>query len=227
MHRTASLLSHRNVPTTDDIMRHPWRVLTEKSEPNTITGNALLFSDFLESTSTWNQHHIIAFHMLDFNDVPINCLYPQAFYPLVDDPVIVEVDKLFNLSNEDIWRGKLNLVQTGPSFLFYRSLQDCIRTQQKTHSTQSPTRPRQYSQSRDPFHQYTMSDNSGSSSFPSTSSVNAITSNAISEDKTEPITNFVLISYLYLLAELENAAKEEVGGRSVLFRYIGLPLHLI
>ena len=165
--RTELSTSSPQCPHPDDIMRHPWRVLIEKSEPNSITGNALLFSDFLESTSTWNQHHIIAFHMLDFNDLPIHCLYPQAFYPLIDDPVIIEVERLFTLSNDDIRQGKLDFVQTGPAFLFYRSLQDCLRTQQKTPS-QHKSRPRsqQSPQPRVPFHQYTMSDNSGSSSLP-------------------------------------------------------------
>src|SRR5271167_2332915 len=101
-----SLPPHRNIPTLNNVMRHQWRALIDKSEPNSITGNALLFSDFLESTSTWNQHHIIAFRMLDFNNLPIHSLYPSAFYPSIDDPVIAEAKTIFTLSNKDIQQGK-------------------------------------------------------------------------------------------------------------------------
>jgi len=57
--------------------------------------------------------------------------------------------------------------------------------------------------------------------------MNPISTNSTSEDKTESVTNFLLISYLYLLAELENAGKESSGSRSILFRYIDPLLYLI
>ena len=219
MDPSTSLPAHRKVPTIDDIMHHQWRAIIEKSEPNTITGNALLFSDFLESTSTWNQHHIIAFRMLDFNDLPIQCLYPESFCPLIDDSVVTDVKKLFTLSNEEIRHGKLDFAQTGPAFLFYRSLQDCLRTQQKTPSpTQVPIRPQRPPQPQVTSHQYTMSDSSGSSFLPSSGSMNVANTNIASGAKTETVTNFLLINYLYLLGELENAAKEASGNRSILFR---------
>ena len=35
--------------------------------------------------------------MLDFNDLPIDCLYPQVYYPPIDDVVIARVDALFTI----------------------------------------------------------------------------------------------------------------------------------
>ena len=56
----------------------------------------------------------------------------------------------------------------------------------------------------------------GSSFERFTGAVNVVTSNPNSEDKSETVTNFVLITY-YFLVELENVVKEKSGGRSVLF----------
>jgi hypothetical protein len=36
--------------------------------------------------SKWNQHHIIAFHMLDVNYLPIESMYPVEFYPHLTIP---------------------------------------------------------------------------------------------------------------------------------------------
>src|SRR5436190_22417549 len=122
-------LPHRAVPTLNEILHHESRELFRKSDPSSIRGNALLFPDFLESTSTWSQHHIIAFHMLDFNDVPIDCLYPQSYYPSIDDVVIARVEMLFTVSREDICQGRIDMIKLGPAFSFYRTLEDCLRTQ--------------------------------------------------------------------------------------------------
>src|SRR6266496_6662501 len=111
--------------------------------------------------STWNQNHIIGFRMLDFHDLPIHYLYPQSYCPSTNDPVITEMGRLFTLSQEV---GETDRVKTGSAFSFYRTLQDCLRTQQKTLSpTQIPTRPQRYSQPRVPIHQYVVSDSSMSS----------------------------------------------------------------
>jgi hypothetical protein len=216
-----SSLPHRAVPTPDEVLHHESRDLFRKSDPSSIRGNALLFPDFLESTSTWSQRHIIAFHMLDFNDLPIDHLYPQLYYPLIDDPVIAEVERLFTLSKEDVRQGKVDRVKTGSAFSFYRTLQDCLRTQQKTPSPpQVPVRPQRFSQSRVPIHQYNVSDSSGSSFLPSMGSVDAVVMNPTSEDKSETVANFLLMNYLYLLADLENEATKISRTKSVLFRYI-------
>jgi hypothetical protein len=213
-------ISHRTIPTSDDVLHHQWREVIERTNPNSITNSALVFSDFLESTSNWNQHHIIAFRMLDFNDLPIQSIYPEEFYPSLDDPVILEARGLFTLSNDAVRKGKLDIRQTGAAFLFYRTLQDCLRTQHKTPSPpQAATRPERSPQPAIPSHSYTVSDSSGSSFLPSTSSISA-TMNPTSEDKTETVTNVLLINYLYLLAELENARKEAAGNRNVLISYI-------
>jgi hypothetical protein len=95
MSRTNSSLSHRNVPSLEDIIRHQWREVIEKSQPNSISANVLTFPDFLESTSIWNQRHIISFQMLDFNDIPIINMYPALFHPSDIDLVIKNVTKLF------------------------------------------------------------------------------------------------------------------------------------
>ena len=221
MNPLVSSLPHRAVPSADEMIRHESRDLIRKSDPKSIRGNALVFPDFLESTSTWSQRHIIAFHMLDFNDLPIDCLYPQMYYPPTDDPVIVEVERLFTLSKDDIRQGKVGRVATGPAFSFYRTLQDCLRTQQKTPSPpQVPTRPQRSSQQRVPIHQYTVSDSSSSSFLPSMSSMDATILNPTSEDKSETVSNFLVINYLYLLADLENEANETSAGKCVLFRFI-------
>ena len=225
MEPSASPLPHRNVPTTDEIMHHQWREVIETSQPNSISANSLAFPDFLESTSTWNQRHIIAFRMLDFNDLPLHCLYPQTFYPAADDPVIVKVNQLFILSQDDIRKGNFDMAQVGAAFSFYQALQDCLRTQQKTPSPpQIPTRPQRASQPQLPFHQYNLSASSGSSFLPSISSINVASVNPTNEDKTEAVTNILVINYLYLLAALENTTKKASNRARVLFRYIQLSL---
>ena len=107
MNPPTSPLLHRSFPTIDDTMRHQWREVLEQSQPNSISANALAFPDFLESTSTWNQRHIIAFRMLDFNDLPLHYLYPHEFYPLADDPVLVNAKQLFTLSKMISGKGRL------------------------------------------------------------------------------------------------------------------------
>ena len=228
MEPPASLLPHRNVPTTDEIMRHQWREVIETSQPNSISANSLAFPDFLESTSTWNQRHIIAFRMLDFNDLPLHYLYPQTYYPTADDPVIVKVEQLFILSQDEIRQGNFDMVQTGAAFSFYQAIQDCLRTQQKTPSPpQVPTRPQRVSQPQSPVHQYNLSSSSGSSFLPSISSVHVISVNPTNEDKTEAVTNILVITYLYLLAALENTTKEASSRKKVLFRYVHPVIALI
>jgi hypothetical protein len=49
--------------------------------------------------------------------------------------------------------------------------------------------------------------------------VTAATSNPTSEDKSETVTNFLLINFLYLLGELENSVKNSKRG-TILFRYV-------
>jgi hypothetical protein len=219
----SSPLPHRNFPTIGDILHHQWREVIETSQPNSISANSLAFPDFLESTSTWNQRHIIAFHMLDFNDLPLNYLYPQEFYPTADDLVIIEVKKVFILSQNDIRKGN-NMIQTGVAFSFYQALQDCLRTQQKTPSPpQVMIRPQRVSQPQVSLHQSNLSSSSGSSFLPSISSVNVVPAmNLTGEDKAEAVTNILVINYLYLLAALENTMKEASSRKNLLFRYIRL-----
>ena len=221
MNPFVSSLPHRAGPTVDELVHHEYRELIRKSDPSSLRGNALVFPDFLESISTWSQRHIIAFHMLDFNDLPIHSLYPQVYYPSTYDPVIAEVERLFTLSKADIQQGKVDRVTTGAAFSFYRTLQDCLRTQQKTPSPpQVPTRPQRSSQPRVPIHQYTMSESSGSSFSPSIGSTDAVIMSPTSEDKSETVTNFLVMNYLYLLADLENEAKEMSRANRVLLRFL-------
>jgi hypothetical protein len=126
--------------------------------------------------------HIIAFRMLGFNDLPLSSIYPQDFYPRADDKIVSEVVRLFSMSKDDVRKGGFNMIQTGPTFPFYRTLQPTTSA-----------------------HQHTVSDSSGSSFIPSTSSMNAIVGIPVSEDKTETVTNILLTNYLYLLVELESS----------------------
>jgi hypothetical protein len=220
-----SLPTHRSIPTFDEIMQHELRPVVQHHDLNSIKRNAVMFSDFSLSTSNWNEHHIIAFHILDFNDLPVESVYPLDFLPPLDDPVVAEVGRLFTLSNKEIRTGKLDFRRTGAAFSFYRTLQDCLRTQKKTPSpTQPSVRPTRNPLTRVPLHQYTVSDSSGSSFFPSTSSMDAIPANPASQDKAETVTNFLLINYLYLLAELENASS---GRGGILFTYVQMFLFLM
>jgi len=66
-----------------------------------------------------------------------------------------------------------------------------------------------------------------SSLYPTMPHAKANWMNPTSEDKTETVTNVLLINYLYLLAELENAGKEAAGNRNVLIRYIQFLFWLI
>ena len=135
-------LSHRQYPIFENVIGHKAVQLIEGRRPNSIHDSGLVFPDFLESTSTWSQNHIIAFRMLDFNDLPISYLYPHSYHPPTDDPVIVEAAKLFKLSKDDIQHGNVNRFVTGPAFSFYRTLQDCLRSSQATPSPpQIPARP--------------------------------------------------------------------------------------
>jgi hypothetical protein len=216
-----SPLSHRAFPTIDDIIRHPWKEVLEQSQPKSINANALSFPDFLSSTSTWNQRHIIAFRMLDFSDVPLQYLYPHKFYPLDDDPVLARANALFTLSRDDVQKGKIDMRETGAAFSFYRTLQDCLRTEERTPSpTQVPVRPQRASHPQAPLHKQTYSDSSGSSYVASSASANLVIGNPSSEDKAETVTNILVINYLYLLPALESTATESSRNRNVLFRYV-------
>jgi hypothetical protein len=213
-------LPHRQFPDDEDINNHKLMQILKEQRPNSIRETALRFLDFLESTSTWNQIHIVAFRMLDFDDLPINYFYPYSYYPSIDDPVILEAAKLFKLSKEEIRHGKVNRFITGAAFLFYRTLQDCLRTSHATPSPpQIPARPQRQSQVIGGYHQYTTSDSSGSSYVPSSlASVEATSKKPVNEDKSETVTNVLLITYLYLLAELENESKTKLEEPRILFR---------
>ena len=95
MDMPTSSLSHREFPTDQDIIGHESLPIIRERQPNSINDNALAFPDFLESTSTWNQNHIIAFRMIDFNNLSIGHIYPLSYYPSTDDIVIAEAAKLF------------------------------------------------------------------------------------------------------------------------------------
>ena len=210
---------HRSVPSVQEIAGHQWFTTIQESQPNSISANALRFPEFLDSTSTWNQRHIIAFRMLDFNDLPLSHIYPTEFYPQAHDKVISEVDRLFSMSKDDVRKGGFDMIQTGAAFTFYRTLQECLRTEQKTPSPPHiPTRPQRVLQPQAPAHQYTFSDSSGSSFIPSMPSMDV--SSGVPEDKTETVTSILLTTYLYLLAELGNNNDSTVGGRKVIIRFV-------
>ena len=44
--------------------------------------------------------------------------------------------------------------------------------------------------------------------------------NPVSEDKSETVTNVLLINYLYLLGDIENKEKRKSGTERVLFRLL-------
>jgi len=199
-----------------DISHHQWRDVVEKSQPNSISANALAFPDFLESTSTWNQRHIISFRMLDFNDLSISSMYPSLFHPSETDPVIINVKTLFRLSRDDVRKGNFDIVSIGATFSFYKTLQDCLRTQQKTPSpnqpvTHPPPRPRPVFAT----HHYAISDSSSSSFLPSISSASMPPVNPTS-DKTETVSNILIIQFLHILTALETA---RTPSHNILFRY--------
>jgi len=212
-------LAHRQFPRHEDVINHKSVQLIKERRPNSIHKNALVFLDFLESTSTWNQNHIFAFRMLDFNDLPVNYLYPYSYYPSTDDPVMLEVAKVFKLTKDEIRHGNLTRFITGPAFSFYRTLQDCLRTSHATPSPpQIPTHPQRQSQEKVGYHQHTRSESSGSSYVPSVTSIETTPMKPASEDKSESVTNILLVNYLYLLAELENERRPASEGPRVLFR---------
>jgi len=158
--------------------------------------------------------------MLDFNDLPIGYLYPHTYYPPLDDPVIVEAAKLFNLSKDEIQHGNVNRFVMGPAFSFYRTLQDCLRTSQATPSPpRIPAHPQRQSQAA-VLHQHTLSGSSDSSYVPSISSTENPSIIPPTEDKSESVTSFLLINYLYLLSDLENESRGVSKGHRVLFRLI-------
>ena len=212
-------LSHRQYPAAEDVAGHNAVRLINARQPNSIHDVALVFPDFLESTSTWSQNHILALRMLDFNDLPISFLYPVSYHPPTDDPVIVEAAKLFKLSKDDVQHGNVNRFVAGPAFSFYRTLQDCLRSSQATPSPpQNPARPQRQPQIKVLHHQHTMSESSDSSYVPSMMSHEPPTTVAANEDKSETVTNLLLMNYLYLLADLENERKETFKEHCVLFR---------
>jgi hypothetical protein len=205
MSSTTSLLPHRNVPTLQDITNHQWRQVIEKSQPNSISANALVFPDFLESTSTWNQRHIISFRMLDFNDIHISSMYPTSFYPSETDPVVQNVKKLFFLNRQDVRKGNFDITAIGAAFSFYKTLQDCLRTQQKTPSpNQITAHPPSRPHSAVATHHHTVSDSSSSSFLPSTNSGSLSTTNSTG-DKTETVSN-ILITHVNWSAEQDHFA---------------------
>jgi hypothetical protein len=213
---TNSPLPHRNIPSFEDIVHRQWREVIEKSQPNSISANALVFPDFLESTSTWNQRHIISFRMLDFNDIPIFNIYPILFHPSETDPVIKAISKLFILTRDDVRKGNFDITATGATFSFYKTLQDCLRKQQKTPSPNKATTHLARPHPTVATHHYTMSDSSSSSFLPSTNSGSVPATNPTS-DKAETVSNILIITFLYILSALENAHNP---SRNVLFRYI-------
>jgi len=164
--------------------------------------------------------------MLDFNDQPLSHIYPQEFYPQADDKVISEVDRLFSMSKDDVRKGGFDMIQTGATFAFYRTLQECLRTEQKTPSPpQVATHPQRVRQPQAPAHQHAVSDSSGSSFIPSSASMDI--PSGVPEDKTETVTSILLTTYLYLLAELGNNNDPTVGGRKVMIRFVRPSFSLI
>jgi hypothetical protein len=99
---------HRSIPV-QDITSHQWFTTIQESQPNSISANALRFPEFLDSTSTWNQRHIISFRVLDFNDLPLSYIYPTEFYPQTHDVVISQADRLFSISKDDVRKGAFDM----------------------------------------------------------------------------------------------------------------------
>ena len=218
-------LEHRTVPSAANIEDHPFRRHIGADLDRTLVDNAARYgNEFLTSTSGWNLRHLIAFRMLDFNDIPIEYMYPRKFYPAADDPVLSSVQQMFTLSQEDVQRGVFTAMQTGAAFIFYRMLRESIRTQHKTPSPpQASSRPIRSVQVRT-SHEHTLSGSSGSSFLPSITSMPDVTGRPLTQDKSETVTNTLLTTLLFLLEELEN---EAVRGKSVMFRFLNIVLTLI
>jgi hypothetical protein len=218
-------LDYRTVPSAADIESHPFRRHIDTDLDRTLVDNAARYSDeFLTSTSGWNLRHLIAFRMLDFNDIPIEYMYPGKFYPADNDPVIANVQQMFTLSQEDVQKGVFTAMQTGAAFIFYRTLRECIRTQQRTPSPpQASSRPIRSVQVRT-SHEHTSSGSSGSSFLPSITSMHDAAQPLLTQDKSETVTNTLLTTLLFLLEELGN---EGAGGKSVMFRFPTIVLTLI
>lgn len=218
-------LEHRTVPSAANIEDHPFRRHIDADLDRSLIDNAARYgNEFLTSTSGWNLRHLIAFRMLDFNDIPIEYMYPRKFYPAADDPVISNVQKMFTLSQEDVQRGVFTPTQTGAAFIFYRTLRECIRTQHKTPSPQQTSSRPIRSVQVQTSHEQTLSGSSGSSFLPSMMSMPDITAQPLTQDKSEIVTNTLLTTLLYLFEELEN---EAAGGKSVMFRFLNIILTLI
>ena len=87
-------LEHRTVPSAVNIEDHPFRRHIGADLDRTLVDNAARYGDeFLTSTSGWNLRHLIAFRMVDFNDIPIEYMYRGKFYPTADDPIIPMCNK--------------------------------------------------------------------------------------------------------------------------------------
>ena len=218
-------LEHRTVPSAANIEDHPFRRHIGADLDRTLVDNAARYgNEFLTSTSGWNLRHLIVFRMLDFNDIPIEYMYPRKFYPAADDPVLSNVQQMFTLSQEDVQRGVFTAMQTGAAFIFYRMLRESIRTQHKTPSPpQASSRPIRSVQART-SHEHTLSGSSGSSFLPSITSMPDVTGRPLTQDKSETVTNTLLTTLLFLLEELGNEAG---GGKSVMFRFLNIVLTLI
>jgi hypothetical protein len=93
---------------------------------STIRDYAMTAKNFLKSTSSWSELHIIAFRCLILNNLPISRVLPHSELVRDDDETMKLVFQHLSASEDDV-RSRQCLESLGPATIFYQQLQVVIR----------------------------------------------------------------------------------------------------
>jgi hypothetical protein len=139
-----------NVGVEPDVLEHPpqdhryvhpeelkkikaYNVIMDR--PNTTIMDFVMMSkNFLKSTSSWTELHIIAFRCLILENLPISRILPHSDLPSDDDETMKLVIKHLSDSEDDVRSGRSS-TSLGPATGFYQQLQVVLRHNTNTSSS--------------------------------------------------------------------------------------------
>jgi hypothetical protein len=110
---------HRHVDAAElTCLKHYGTIVTPGHLSSILDFSMTNPTQFLKSTSNWNETHLIAFKSILLENLPMTRIVPAHHLPDDNDPTMLLVEKHLSDSEDDIHLGK-SIELFGPATLIY------------------------------------------------------------------------------------------------------------
>ena len=118
---------HRWVDVSELTSLPPYSIIMDTNASSSIRAFAMTNpTEFLKSTSKWNEKHLIAFRCLLLENLPPSRIIPLAYLPGDNDESMQLVHQHLSATEADIRSGE-SIMSLGPATIFYQQLKVVIR----------------------------------------------------------------------------------------------------